>query len=439
MPSPTSSKSSVVSRLLGTLFFPFKRGVDLLLKIAPAGKWRWVLYAVLGLLLMWGLWIAIQNYFGLNGPEYKTAKVEEGAIVATISASGTLNPVHSISVGTQVTGMIKELNVDFNDLVKKGQVIARIDPREYQARYDQAAANYELAKKNNDFNLKLVEKKFVSPQAVVQTEGAYKGALGALNLAKKSLDDTVIRAPVDGVVVKRTVEVGQTVAASLQAPEIFIIAKDLSDMQVETSIDESDVGRLVQGMDATFTVDAFPGKVFQSKVVQIRKAPITIQNVVTYTVLVSALNPDLKLLPGMTANVKIAVDKREKVIKIPNAALRFKMVSSDASKNGSPSGSAGSTGSAGSAGSRGSSMKAGGAVNWGGGKRRIWVLENDGVKKVAVQRTVRTGISDGNWTEIVADAEGQYGLKPDDEVIVGIQSPGAKSEGAPASRAPRMF
>ena len=226
---------------------------------------------------------------------------------------------------------------------------------------------------------------------------------------------------------------------SLQAPEIFIIAKDLSDMQVETSIDESDVGRLVQGMDATFTVDAFPGKVFQSKVVQIRKAPITIQNVVTYTVLVSALNPDLKLLPGMTANVKIAVDKREKVIKIPNAALRFKMVSPDASKNGSPSGSTASTGASGSAGSRGPSMKSGGAANWGGGKRRIWVLENNGVKKIAVQRTVRTGISDGNWTEIVADAEGQYGLKPDDEVIVGIQSPGAKSEGAPTTRAPRMF
>jgi HlyD family secretion protein len=439
MPSSTPPTSSMVSRFFGILFSPFKRGFALLIKIVPAGKWRWVLYAVLGLFLIWGSWIAIQNYFGLNGPEYKTAKVEEGAIVATISASGTLNPVHSISVGTQVTGMIKELNVDFNDLVKKGQVIARIDPREYQARYDQAAANYELAKKNNDFNLKLVEKKFVSPQAMVQTEGAYKAALGALNLAKKSLDDTVIRAPVDGVVVKRTVEVGQTVAASLQAPEIFIIAKDLSDMQVETSIDESDVGRLVQGMDATFTVDAFPGKVFQSKVVQIRKAPITIQNVVTYTVLVSALNPDLKLLPGMTANVKIAVDKREKVIKIPNAALRFKMVSPDASKNGSPSGSTASTGSAGSAGSRGSGMKSGGAANWGGGKRRIWVLENDGVKKVAVQRTVRTGISDGNWTEIVADAEGQYGLKPDDEVIVGIQSPGAKSDGAPTTRAPRMF
>jgi HlyD family secretion protein len=425
-----SSSAPSKFQFLKVLITPIKKVIDLFCKVIPAGKWRLAFYLIVGILLTWFVWQGVQSFFGLNGPEYKTVKAEEGAIVATISASGTLNPVHSISVGTQVTGMIKELNVDFNDLVKKGQVIARIDPREYQARYDQAAANYELAKRNNEFNLKLVQQKFVSPQAVAQTEGAYKAALGALNLAKKSLDDTVIRAPVDGVVVKRTVEVGQTVAASLQAPEIFIIAKDLSDMQVETSIDESDVGRLVQGMEATFTVDAFPGKVFQSKVVQIRKAPITIQNVVTYTVLLSAQNPDLKLLPGMTANVRIAVDKRDKVIKISNAALRFKMVSADGSKapSGPPAGPVRSPGS-----------KTGNAANWGGGKRRIWVLENDGMKKIAVQRTVRTGISDGNSTEIIADSDGNYGLKLDDEVIVGIQAPGLKSEGSSTNKAPRMF
>ena len=375
--------------------------------------------------------------FGLEAPEYKTVKVEEGALVATISASGTLSPVHSITVGTQVTGMIKEIDVDFNSMVKKGQVIARIDPREYQAKYDQAEANYLLAKKNHDFNLKLVAKGFISPQAVAQTEGSYKATLGALNLAKKSLDDTVIRSPVDGVVVKRSVEVGQTVAASLQAPELFIIAKDLTDMQVETSIDESDVGRLKEGMEATFTVDAFPGKVFQEKVTQIREAPVTIQNVVTYTVLISANNSDFKLLPGMTANVKVVVDKRENVLKIPNAALRFRMPTPGAQeKSGPPSIGASSpmTGMGGLGASRsvGNGQRQSSA-GW-GGQRKVWVLEGG---KTPTQKTIRVGVSDGNATEILPQSEGDSTLKVGDTVIIGIASKNAS--GASSSKSTRLF
>jgi HlyD family secretion protein len=233
------------------------------------------------------------------------------------------------------------------------------------------------------------------------------------------------------VVVKRSVEVGQTVAASLQAPEIFIIAKNLADMQVETSIDESDVGRLKEGMEASFTVDAFPGKVFQEKVIQIRKAPITIQNVVTYTVLISANNPDLKLLPGMTANVKVVVDKREKVLKVANAALRFKMPSADTSSNPP---SIGPNGQGGQRQGAGSGMQRQGS----GGKRRVWVLEADGVKSTPVQRTIRVGVSDGNATEILPDAEGNLALKAGDDVIVGVQAPGSKNSSS-ANRAPKMF
>ena len=397
-------------------------------------RYRWFVYGAVFLLVVWVGWRVAVALFGLDAPEYKTVKAEEGALVATISASGTLSPVHSITVGTQVTGMIKEIDVDFNSMVKKGQVIARIDPREYQAKYDQAEANYLLAKKNHDFNLKLVAKGFISSQAVAQTEGSYKATLGALNLAKKSLDDTVIRSPVDGVVVKRSVEVGQTVAASLQAPELFIIAKDLTDMQVETSIDESDVGRLKEGMEATFTVDAFPGKVFQEKVTQIRKAPVTIQNVVTYTVLISANNSDFKLLPGMTANVKVVVDKRDNILKIPNAALRFRMpIAGSQEKSGPPGMGASPMGSIGSLGASryANTGQRQTSSSW-GGQRKVWVLENG---KTPVQKTIRVGVSDGNATEVLIDGDGGATLKSGDLVIVGIASKnGSNPSGSKPSR-----
>jgi HlyD family secretion protein len=399
-------------------------------------QWLRLAVAFIALALTFILVIkAIQAIFGLNSIEYRTAAVEEGSLVATISASGTLNPVKSVTVGTQVTGMIKELDVDFNSPVQKGQVIARIDPREYQARYDQALANYVLAQRNHEFNLKLVDKGFISKSAVVQTEGAYKAALGALNLAKKSLDDTVIHAPVDGVVVKRSVEVGQTVAASLQAPELFIIAQNLAEMQVETSIDESDVGRLAEGMDASFTVDSFPGRVFQSKVLQIRKAPITIQNVVTYTVLISADNPDLKLLPGMTANVRIVVDKRDNVLKVPNAALRFRMPSNDeiAANKGVQNPGAANLG----ANQRG---PRGGSGSWSGSStRRVWLLEKNGFASKPVELKIRTGMTDGTYTELLPDQNGQFPLQAGNQLIIGIQGAGSKEAATKRQTGPRMF
>jgi HlyD family secretion protein len=346
----------------------------------------------------------------------------------TISASGTLNPVKSVQIGTQVSGMVQEIYVDFNDVVKKDQVIARIDPREWQARFEQAEANYILAKRNHDNNKRLIEKNFISPSAFDQTMSAYKSAKASLTMARKALDDTVIRSPVNGVVVKRSVERGQTVAASLQAPELFIIAQDLADMQVETAIDESDVGRITEGMSATFTVDAFPGKVFQSKVKQVRKAPINVQNVITYTVLLSAQNTDLKLLPGMTANTSIITEQKEKVLRISNAALRFKMPNTEsAADNKSGARSAG----IGSAGAK--PMAASPRIM----TRKVWVLDKSGLKDKPVQKTVRLGLSDGNASEVLPAESGDAELKSGDLVITGITGPSKSSSSRPTG--PRLF
>jgi len=295
-------------------------------------------------------------YWYLRGeaaaPAYRFAKVERGPLTASVSATGTLNPVVSVSVGTQVSGQIKELFADFNAPVKKGQLIARIDPETFEYRVRQAQADADAARSavyraqvnvaNAQRELartkELVQRNFVSPAELDSRQAAYDLAEAELKTAQATLAQreaqlasakvdlarTQIRAPVDGVVIKRSVAVGQTVAASLQAPELFVIAKDLRDMQVETSVDEADVGRIQVGQRATFTVDAFPGRSFSGEVQQIRKAAQTVQNVVTYTVLVTANNESGQLMPGMTANVRIVTDTRDSVLKVPNAALRYR-------------------------------------------------------------------------------------------------------------------
>jgi len=287
-----------------------------------------------------------------DAPAYRIAKAEKGPITATVAASGTLNPVTSVQVGTQVSGQIKELFVDFNSVVKEGQLIARIDPETFTYRVRQTEADLEAAraavsraqvamlnaKRDLDRSQELVAKNFASPADLDAKQALYDLAQAdvknaqalvrqrdaSLASARVDLARTEIRAPVNGVVIKRSVDVGQTVAASLQAPELFVIAKDLSDMQVETSIDEADVGRMRLGQRASFTVDAFSGRTFSGEVRQIRKSALTVQNVVTYTVLVGASNEGGQLLPGMTANVRIVTDTRDSVLKVPNAALRFR-------------------------------------------------------------------------------------------------------------------
>jgi HlyD family secretion protein len=417
---------------------PMKGFISKIQSLLQTHVWlRRITISLVAILVLVIVYKVLASIFGWGGPQYKTVALEEGPLAVTISASGTLNPVKSVQVGTQVSGMVQEIYVDFNDVVKKSQVIARIDPREWQARFEQAEANYILAKRNHDNNKRLNEKNFISAAALDQTLSAYKSAKASLTMAKKALDDTVIRSPVDGVVVKRSVERGQTVAASLQAPELFIIAQDLADMQVETAIDESDVGRITEGMTATFTVDAFPGKVFQSKVKQVRKAPINVQNVITYTVLLSAQNTDLKLLPGMTANTSIITEQKEKVLRISNAALRFKMPNAESaadSKSGPRSAGAGSAGT-------GSTAKSAGAKSMGTGPRvmtrKVWVLDQSGLKDKPVQKTVRLGLSDGNASEVLSAENGEAELKSGDLVITGIT--GGPKAGATRPAGPRLF
>jgi HlyD family secretion protein len=301
-----------------------------------------------------------------DATKYKLAKVESGPLTAAVSATGTLNPVVSVQVGSQVSGQIKEILVDFNSPVKSGQLIARLDPETYQHRVRQAEADVDAARAaqgvqqaevararanlsnaQRDYERKktLVEKNFISPaerdtaqnnldaaraslasaEAQVRNgEAIVRQREAQLAAARVDLTRTSITAPVDGVVVKRSIEPGQTVAASLQAPELFVIAKNLTDMQVETSIDEADVGRVRLGQKATFTVDAFAGRHFEGEVRQVRKAATVVSNVVTYTVVISAANLDLTLLPGMTANVRIITAQKDKVLKVPNAALRYR-------------------------------------------------------------------------------------------------------------------
>jgi len=320
------------------------------------------------------------KFFGASGdaPRYKLAKAEKGPIIATVAAAGTLNPVVSVQVGSQISGQLKEILADFNTEVKAGQLIARIDPETYQQKVRQAEADLEamrasvavqraqimsaqasLADAQRDLERKktLVAKGFItgsegdkaktlfdtaSAQLQVAQAQARNGEAvvrqreAQLSQARIDLGRTEIRSPVNGIVVKRSVEPGQTVAASLQAPELFVIARNLTDMQVETAIDEADVGRIHMGQKTSFTVDAFPGRSFEGEVKQVRKAAQVVSNVVSYTVVISASNPDLSLLPGMTANVRIISAQKESVLKVPNAALRFRPAGAAAEEKATP-------------------------------------------------------------------------------------------------------
>jgi HlyD family secretion protein len=327
-----------------------------------------------------GGWYWYQSRDGAGEVRYRTAKVERGPIAAVVVASGTLNAVTTVQVGSQISGQVKEIFADFNTAVKKDQVIAQIDPSTFELRVNQARADLDSAQgavavaraglsaqqaevarvrftlidaqRDVERKKQLVDKKFISSadlekavsvldttreqlnavqaqikvnQAQVSSaRAAVKQRESLLKQAEVDLERTIIRAPVDGTVILRNIDAGQTVAASLQAPVLFTIAQDLRDMQVEAAIDEADVGRLRVGMPASFGVDAFPRRSFNGEIRQIRKSPLNVQNVVSYTVVISAANPDLALLPGMTANVRVAVENRANTLKVPNAALRWR-------------------------------------------------------------------------------------------------------------------
>src|SRR5438477_3770661 len=281
---------------------------------------------------------AVRRCTQSNASGYQTATVTRGPITQLVTATGTLNPVVNVQVGSQVSGNIAKLSADFNSQVKAGQAVAQIDPMLFQAAVTQAEgdvasaqAALELAKVNASRTQALFNQKNSSQQDVDQAmanlhqaEGNVKIKQGALDKAKADLDHCTITSPIDGVVISRSVDVGQTVAASLQAPVIFQIANDLTKMQIDSNVAEADVGAVQMGQDVDFTVDAFPTRTFHGKVVQVRNAPITVQNVVTYDTVIGVDNKDLKLKPGMTANVSVIIAHKDNVLQLKNAALRFR-------------------------------------------------------------------------------------------------------------------
>ncbi len=271
-------------------------------------------------------------------PKFRTAKVERGDIVLRVSATGTLNALTTVQVGTQVSGIIAELYADYNSVVKKGDVIAKLDDTFLKAQVAEAEANLykanvtlKEAERNYNRAKELFSQGFISEAELNQAEANYESAKATvkqmeatLERAKTNLQYATIRAPIDGIVISRNVDRGQTVAASLQAPTLFTIAQDLKQMRLEASIDEADIGKIKENQIATFTVDSFPEERFMGRVSQIRLEPVTVQNVVTYTVIIDVPNPELKLRPGMTANVSILIDRRKDVLRIPASALQFR-------------------------------------------------------------------------------------------------------------------
>jgi HlyD family secretion protein len=372
---------------------------------------------VIGIVLAAAVAFAGYTYYKKeNGvPPYRTAKVEKGEIADAITATGKINAVITVSVGSQVSGTLQQIFVDFNSRVRKGQVIALIDPRLLEAAVVQARGSVANAKaileraqvgvidteRTHRRNRELVKDGFVAQADVDSSQTAYEQALaqkksaeaalqqaeGALRVAQTNLEYTTIRSPVDGIVISRNVDVGQTVAASFQTPTLFSIAQDLTKMQVDTSVDESDIGRAALGQNVTFTVDAWPEKTFTGTVAQVRNSPIVTQNVVTYNVVVLVDNRELLLKPGMTANVSIEVKKFSDVLKIPNPALRYR-----------PPAKASET-----------------------GVQRVYTRGKDG-KPVPVR--VKTGVSNGTFTVL---AEGD--LKEGDLLITG-EAQGKKASGS---------
>ncbi len=387
----------------------------------------------------------------------KTSKVDVGDIEVYVTTTGTLNPVTLVQVGTQVSGTIAKIYVDFNDIVKKGQVIAQIDStflsaqvRDAEAQVERARAQVNQAQRDLNRIKELYSKNLVSQadydQALTNYETALaqlKSAEAQLERARVNLKYSTIYSPIDGIVISRNVDVGQTVAASLQAPTLFTIANDLRKMRVEANVDEADIGKVKPGQIAFFTVDAYPEETFTGRVSQVRLQPINIQNVINYTVIIDVDNKDLKLKPGMTANVRILIEKRENVLRLPNLALRFRPDPTDKrfakameemqkrreefmkrrQQEGGPGLSAQTP--QGQGGQRFGGFPGGGSP-FGGNRATIWVLdENKNPKPIFV----RTGITDGNYTEIVAG-----NLKEGDEVITGYVFPTAVSNNPSASQ-----
>ena len=398
-PVQRPSESSLEQRSPATLIsfparstrspLPWLIGIVIVVAVGGGGLWYW--------------WTS-----GTPPIQYKTVLVDRGPITAVVTATGTINPVVSVQVGSQVSGKVAQLFADFNAKVLKGQVLAQIDQKPFKARLSQARAAVKSAKGNlgkatvmatqrkREFDrmVSLRPQAFVSQADVDLAETNYRDAAANVEVLHAQLDQaqavlasaeldlgyTTIYSPVDGIVVSRNVDVGQTLAAAFQTPILFVIAQDLTQMQVNANVSESDIGGVKEGTGAHFRVDAYPKHFFEGVVTQVRNAPINIQNVVTYDVVITVSNPELKLKPGMTANVTIVTARKDNPLRVPNGALRFRMPNAPIDKRAT----------------------------------RVWVLDRGNQPR---QVDVTTGIGDSLSTEIADGA-----LREGDPVIVGIET-----------------
>lgn len=389
------------------------------------GRGRWVIAGlVLALIVGWAV-------FGRGGgpaAPYRTQAVDRGEVVRAVTATGGLQPLVTVDVGSTVSGPVQAVLVDFNSQVKAGQVLAKIDPQSFQTRTQQldaslAQADADLAVANADWERykRLGDAGFASPQLLNQKRAVLDKARAAVAVARAQLasarvdfDRTFIRSPVDGVVVDRKVEPGQSVAASFQAPVLFVIAQDLSKLQAEISVDEADIGEVREGLPVRFTVDAFPGEEFEGAVSQVRKQGVQTSGVVSYTVIVEAENRGGRLLPGMTANAEIIVESKANVLRLPNAALRFrpadpKLLAQAEALRGPRGERRASPGSAQAQGARASGEGQAAARRARTTSAVVWVLREGKPAAVAV----RLGVASDSQTEIID------GLNEGDQVIVG--------------------
>jgi HlyD family secretion protein len=404
--------------------------------------------------------VSLAAYYKTNGgaddPQFASALVTRGDVVEKVDATGTLAAVTTVQVGTQASGTIKVLHADYNSQVRQGQIIAELEPSLFQAQVDQAQASLvklradverarvevddaqvKLRRANELWDQQLIARTDLETAETTarQAEASLKSveaqlaqARASLHQSQVNLDHSIIRAPIDGTVISRNVDVGQTVAASMSAPTLFVIAKDLAHMQVSASIDESDIGRIAPGQPVTFKVDAYPGDTFTGKVSQVRLEPKVESNVVSYATIIDVPNPALKLKPGMTANVSIEIARADNVLRVPNAALRFRpggthavrgTGSGESTRQGAPSGPAGDGVRGTGTRARDGGQAAASASSADPARRmaRVFVLSGD-EQPQAVR--VRTGISDGVTTAVL---EGE--LAENTHVVTGLNTPSA--------------
>lgn len=396
------------------------------------GGWKWaVIIVIVGVIAAGIVWHFTHGKN--NAPQYQTTAVERGDLTQMVTATGTLNPVVNVTVGSQVSGIIHKLNVDYNSLVKSNEVIAEIDPATYKAAVEQAKADLANAKANLELqqaearrSADLFTNNLISGSDYDTAIANLHEAEATVQIKQASLDNAAanlgyceIRSPVDGIVISRAIDLGQTVASSFNTPTLFQIANDLTKMQIDTAVAEADVGGIVEGQGVEFSVDAYPYRTFYGGVIQVRNSPTNSANVVSYDCVVGVTNADYKLKPGMTANCSFIIAARENVLTIPNSALRFRPPDATNAPAGISTNAAGNF-------ANGNGHAAGGGRPGGGharGERPIWhtvyVLSGEGENAKLLPAQIKLGISDGVSTEVVS------GLNEGDKVVTGTVWTGA--------------